>query len=174
MEIENKVNEIKNNANKALESLNNCIKDVRDIEGDVDRLIKRLNVKILAFPNDKLFRLRDERLSNKLITSDLDLEKSFEDFIEEVGCDEVIFREGYWDDRKDKAFDVQYKTHGYMYHKNSYTNLDFGKHIFTSRIELINSVSPLFDKAKSDWISNKELEKIRKKEQLERELDALK
>jgi len=175
MDLQTRVSDVKIKISSSLEIINNCIKEIQEIESNVDKLTNRLNIKILSFPNDKLFRLRDEKLTNSnIITSDIELEKSIEYFIEDISVEKVSFNEGYHYNNTEKSFKVEYKTHGYMYHKNTYYNEDFGKFIFTSRNELIDVVTPIFEKSKQDYIIKKEEDKVRRKEQLEKELDKLK
>ena len=162
--------------NLHLNGLRTAISDMNEMETGVKKLMSLLKVEILAYPSDKLFRLRDNRLRHgkQIIQAEYELTKPFEEMIEEVDVNKVSFEGKRYDSKIDAPFKVIYETSGYYEHNNKYENEDFGKAIFTTRSEITDILKPAFEKSKEDFIEKQKQEKDNRRIQLENELAVLK
>jgi hypothetical protein len=135
------------------------------------------DVDILAYPEDKVWRLKEENGRGfPKIQGGSYLEKPYLEFLEETKVESVRFQEkSFWRGEGDskKLFMVIYKTHGYHANNQDYKNEDIGKSLFTSQQQCLDHMIPLIDEARKNWIQRDTEEKKRLRADLEAKLAQL-
>lgn len=176
--MEDRLTQIRARVNKSLDELEACLRELRDVKSDIKKLSEVYDVDILIYPQDKVWRLKEEngRGFPKMQGGSY-LDKPYLEFIEETKVESVRFEEkNYWrtgDSASNKLFIVIYKTHGYYGNNQDYKNEDIGKSLFTSQQQCLDHMIPLIDDARKNWIQRDAEEKIRLRADLEAKLAQL-